>query len=87
MFRSIIIAASLTASFLGASVYQAHAQEAPKACTVFADAAACSTSGWCRWSDRKAVTLPSGQTVQPKGSCAFKPGLKAVAAEQVAAKK
>ena len=38
---------------------------------------ACVATGWCRWSQRKAVKLPNGTSSAPVGYCAFKRGHKA----------
>lgn len=55
----------------------AWAQEFKGDCKPFGEKAACETTGWCRWTDKKAITLPNGQQFQPKSFCAFKPGFKA----------
>ena len=86
MIRSISLAALVIGSALAVCVAQAEAQEAPAKCNTTKDATACGTSGWCHWVNRKAVTLPTGQTITPPGYCAFRPGFKAAAAE-LAAKK
>lgn len=37
---------------------------------------ACVSTQWCRWSERKAITLPNGKVTPASGFCSFKPGLK-----------
>ena len=63
----------------------AGAQEFKGDCKPYADKPACEASGWCRWTDRKPVTLPTGAQFQPKGFCGFRPGFKAGWKETVSA--
>lgn len=65
--------AILTLSVTGAS-----AQEFSGACTSYKGSGkdACLATQWCRWVDRKPITLPDGNQFTPAGYCAFKPGHK-----------
>ncbi len=77
--RTVMVRTITTTAFAALFVLagSAGAQEFKGDCKPFADKAACDTSGWCRWTDRKPVTLPTGQQFQPKGFCGFRPGFKA----------
>lgn len=85
--KSIILAAVISSAILGSAVVaDANAQEFKGTCTELKAETICAASGWCRWSNRKPVTLPTGQVIQPAGFCAFKPGFKAAYQAQPATK-
>lgn len=77
-FFAAVVATAITAT-------AAAAQDAPKQtadftgdCKAFTKQGevACTASGWCRWTNRKEITLPNGVTFKPEGFCAFKAGHK-----------
>lgn len=77
MSKFFATAAALSIGFLALAT-AASAQDFKGKCTdMKADKAACTASGWCRWTDRKPVLLPNGQNFTPPGYCGFKPGMKA----------
>lgn len=86
MFRHIItvsaaaLSISIAAGLLAVAAMAQDSKAFSGRCTDYAkDRPTCEGTGWCRFTDRKAVTLPDGKTVQPLATCAFKPGLKKVA--------
>lgn len=88
MTRIIAIAAS-AASFLAVAglLAVAAAQDFRGDCTALKQSKeACTASGWCRWVEKKPVTLPNGQTFQPAAVCQFKPNHKEAWKQQAASK-
>jgi hypothetical protein len=68
MKRFILIAALATVTTT------AQAEEFSGKCTDYATGKdACQATQWCAWREGRTVSLPDGQSVQTKGSCAFKP--------------
>jgi hypothetical protein len=82
--RTLALASAALALYATVNLHTALAQQAvPFAGTCKGmTEQACKESGWCRWSVRKPVALPNGQTVTPAAYCGFKSGLKAAYAVQ-----
>ncbi len=71
MKRIAIILAAL------ATVSTAYAQEFNGTCSTYNEQAACQATQWCAWRKGREIATPDGGKVEIKGTCAFRPHMKA----------